>query len=88
MQLLAQEISAIENIEIISSGYDELVEDLRKINKIANLYESNYEFAKKLFIQDLPTRIEWLENEVYGKMMEIDDISKMMELNEIISKFY
>lgn len=88
VQFLTQEISNIEDIEIIESAYDEMVDSLREINKIAKLYETDYEFAKELFVKELPDRRDWLEDLVHDKMMSIGDIGSMIKINELISKFY
>ncbi len=88
VQLLTQEISNIEGIEIIGSEYDEMVNSLREINRIAKLYDTDYEFAKELFLIDLPSRRDWLEDLIHDKMMLTGDIDSMMKTNELISKFY
>ena len=88
VQFLAQEISEKEGIEIISSQYDELVDTLREINAKAGLYEKDFNFAKELFLQDLPERRDWLEDLIHDKMMERGDIDLMGMLNELILKFY
>lgn len=62
VQLLNQEISQKEGIEIIPSDYDEWTNILRKINKSTKRYENDYLFAKNLFKQSLPKRFEWLSN--------------------------
>lgn len=88
VQFLTQEISQKEGIEIISSQYDDLVDTLREINAKAELYKKDFDFAKELFLQDLPERRDWLENLIHDKMMKKEDIDLMMAINELILKFY
>ena len=59
VQLFNQEICIKEDIEIIKSGYDEWTNILRKINKECRINETDYLFAKALFSQPLPNRLNW-----------------------------
>jgi hypothetical protein len=84
VQLMAQEISAIEEIEVILSSYDDLTDALRALNKKVSFYASDYEFAKKLLAVPVPERLSWLENEVYDKMQVGGTIEDYQELAALI----
>lgn len=85
VQLLTQEISQLEGIEIISSAYDEFADKLREINDIAGLYDNHLDFAIQLYSQDLSERNDWLEQKVYDKLMTEGNIDKLMKFNEIMN---
>lgn len=84
-QFLTQEICNKELIEIIDSAYDDYVEMLRELNKIANLYDDDYTFAIELYNQPLDFRNDWLESKVYDKLKIDFDIDKMLKFNEIMN---
>lgn len=88
VQLMTQEISKKENIKILESQYDHMVEALRKINEVTKLFDSDYKLAISLISVPLPDRIDWLNSLIYDKMMQkgnIEDyqkVSKWMEMLE------
>lgn len=65
VQLLTQEISKLEGIEIIESIYDTMVDALKEIGRLIGIQNSDYEFAK--FIIGLPVaeRLGWLSDKMY-----------------------
>lgn len=85
VQLLTQEICQLEDIEIISSAYDEFADKLREINDIAGLYDNHLDFAIQLYSQNLSERNDWLEQKVYDKLMTEGNIDKLMKFNEIMN---
>lgn len=84
VQLLAQEISNKEKIEIIESQYDEMVEALRNINQIAKIDENDYEFAVKLIETPVPERLSWLEQKIFDIMMKGGTVEEYERLTELI----
>ena len=88
VQLYNQEISKKEKIKIIKSGYDEMVESLRLINKKAEISSNDFEFARQLFHVPLPDRLNWLYDRVYQKMMGKGNLEEFQELNNILDNFW
>lgn len=88
VQLLAQEISKAEGIEINKSMYDDLVNNLRKINQEIGVAKSNYDFAMQLFEQPVTKRLGWLEDKIAEAMKNDGTIELYQELNELIEQLY
>ena len=88
VQLLAQEISKMEGIEINESGYDDLVNNLRKINQEISVAKSDYDFAIQLFEQPVTKRLGWLEDKIAEAMKNDGTIELYQELNELIEQLY
>lgn len=84
VQFLTQEISKLENIEIIESVYDNMVDELRNINRIAKFKEKDIDFAKELFSIDLDKRFEWLENKVSQFAIDCGDLEMASEIYECV----
>lgn len=84
VQLLAQEVSGKENIEIVESQYDEMVMSLREINQIAKISGSDYEFAVKLIETPVPVRLSWLEQKIFDIMMKGGTVEEYERLTELI----
>lgn len=59
VELLTEEICKRKKI-VYDETYKEQVKHLRRINRRAKLYVSDYDFAKDLINVELPDRIEWL----------------------------
>lgn len=85
-ELLAKEICMKENISIVPSSYDDMVDALRTINKKAHIYDTDYEFAVKLYEVELVRRREWLEN-VIDKNMQSSTIEDRMAVSNLISTY-
>lgn len=83
-ELLAKEICLKENIPIVESSYDGMVEALRMINEKAHICDTNYEFAIKLYEIELPKRKEWLENTI-DKNMKSSTLDERMVVYDLIS---
>ena len=77
VQLFNQEICIKEDIEIIKSGYDEWTNILRKINKECRINETDYLFAKALFSQPLPNRLNWLKEKAKNNEKMLDLIKEL-----------
>lgn len=88
VQLLTQEISKIEGIEINKSGYDSLVGNLRKINQKIGVTKSDYDFAIQLFEQPVEKRLNWLEDKVAAVMKNGGTIESYKELSELMEQLY
>lgn len=63
VELLTEEICKRKGIEYAES-YREPVSNLRRINRRLHLYESDYDYAQKLFNTDMDRRIQWLIQKV------------------------
>lgn len=66
VQLMAQEISIKEGIEVIPSHYDELTEALRQISNRIGTFDSHYEFARILIETPVEERLDWLSDNLYA----------------------
>ena len=88
VQFATQEICGKEGIEILESGYDELIDILRELNEMANLYDNNYDFAIDLINLDLPNRLNWLETTMYNIFIKKGNLNDMVKFNELISELY
>lgn len=86
VQLLAQEISKREGIEIIHSQYDEMVSSLRTIRKKMKVFDSDLEFAKMLIKIPVVDRIGWLEEQAYNQMLKNGTIKELEEINSLIER--
>lgn len=85
VQLLAQEISKIENIKIIESQYDDMVSALRKINNKLDNNANDLNFAKQLLEIPVNERLDWLNNEIYTKTAKDISIKEFSELTECLN---
>lgn len=83
-ELLTEEICKIKNISYLET-YKEQVKHLRRINRRAKLYASEYEFAKELINVELPNRIEWLIKKINTNYFQ--GIVSDNELNGIWDSF-
>lgn len=86
VQLLAQEISKREGIEIIHSQDDEMVSSLRTIRKKMKVFDSDLEFAKMLIKIPVVDRIGWLEEQAYNQMLKNGTIQELEEINSLIER--
>lgn len=86
VQLLTQEISKMEGIEINESGYDDLVNNLRKINQEISVAKSDYDFAIQLFEQPVTKRLEWLEDKIAEAMKKDGTVKLYRELNGLMER--
>ncbi|OUQ56224.1 hypothetical protein B5E58_11150 [Tyzzerella sp. An114] len=84
IQFLCQEISNKENIEIISSQYDDYVNSLRKLNKLLKIFDNDTDFAVYLINIDVDKRLDWIENKINDKIYLDGTIEESMELNELL----
>lgn len=88
VQLVTQEISKLEKIDIIETGNEDIIQNLRSINKLANLYETDYEFSIELIKQKLPERLDWLEKSIYDNMNMQSSIDQMEIIHELLESLY
>lgn len=85
VHLLTQEISKQKGYSIIISGWEKHVDMLKELNNLSEFSKTDYEFAIKLLEQPMSKRLEWLEENVYAKMMQKDAMS-MSEAIKILEK--
>lgn len=86
VHLLTQEICKKEKINITPSGYDDLVNVLRRVNKSAMINENMLLFALMLYNIEVPERLGWLEEEAYQHMTSTGTVEDYNELNDLIVK--
>lgn len=85
VELLAQEIGLKEKIKLEESYYDEMVDDLRYINKKLNLYKNNLQFSVELLNKNVDERLDWLDSLIFDRMMkggtieEYEEFAKRMD---------
>nr|WP_300326544.1 minor capsid protein [uncultured Anaerostipes sp.] len=79
VELLAQEIGLKEKIKLEESYYDEMVDDLRYINKKLNLYKNNLQFSVELLNKNVDERLDWLDSLIFDRMMKGGTIEKYEE---------
>lgn len=84
VQFMAQEISKKEGIEIIESGYDDMVDSLRKLKSKLKIDKTDYDFAKELIEMPVAERLDWLEEKAYNIMQDGGTIEEYQEINELI----
>lgn len=83
---MALEINKKENIEIIESAYDGIVDALRTINKKLKICKTDYEFAKQLIEMPVRERLEWLEEKAYNYMKSGATTEEAQRINELMEK--
>ena len=90
VQFMAVEICMAEGIEVISSGYDEKVNTLRKIRYYLKDFETDFEFAKALIEVPLPGRMDWLSEKLYATIRENTGITvaDYIELTNLLDSLY
>lgn len=88
VQLLAQEISKAEGIEINKSMYDDLANNLRTINQKIHIAESDYNFALQIFEQSVPERLGWIEDKIAEAMKDGGTIELYREMNRLVELLY
>ena len=86
VQLMAQEISKREGIEIIHSQYDEMVDALRIIREKLEIGDSDLAFAKMLIEMPVSERIDWIEERIYNWMVKNGTIKDFEEINLMVEK--
>lgn len=86
VDFLAQEICKKEGFLIADSAYMKWTNDLRNLNKMAGLYETDYKFAIELFGVDMDKRVDWLYNQISQNTGKLT-IGKMQEINAVLEQF-
>lgn len=77
VQLMTQEISRLEKIDIVESQYDEMVDALKRIGRRIGVCNTDYEFAKVLLEKPVPERMNWLSDGLYDILAE--DVNTTLE---------
>ena len=72
VQLLTQEITWAEGHEVTGSGYDDMVNILRGLNKKHGLFKTDLLFAQNLLKIPPQDRIDYLKEKLYNKLMQSD----------------
>lgn len=90
VQLVTQEISTKEGIEIVESQYNELVESLRLIGRRINAYKTDYDFSKALFEIPVIKRLDWLSDRLYSAMQLDADVTvkDYIYMSELLDMLY
>lgn len=86
-ELLTKEICKKEGLINVSSGYDNWVKNLVKINEKVNIGKSNLEFAKLLYEIPVTDRLDFLENKIQNYLVG-KSINEAIELNNLIGELY
>ena len=83
VQYLTQEIAKREGIKLTGdSDYDYWVDNLRKINELLRLYNTDLKFAQRLLRVPMTMRMEWL----WGKVRKFaETIEQMMAATELMN---
>lgn len=87
VQLFTQEICKANKIDFIESQYDEMTNNLRIINKKAELYKNNFEFAKELFNIPVINRLDFLEKSIYNRIGNNTTIEDYQEISKLLEEF-
>ena len=88
VQLLVQEICKKENLDYVTSYYDEMCNDLRNINRIAKLYDDDYDLAVELFKIPVVNRTTWLYNKILSSLRNKSvDVRLMAIISNILEKY-
>ena len=86
VEFYTKEIGKKENIINVKSAYDDLVENLKKINNKLNIDKSNFDFAQRLFNMPVTLRLNFLENKVQNYLIgkQIDEAIELSKLMEVL----
>ncbi|MDE7298719.1 MAG: phage head morphogenesis protein [Lachnospiraceae bacterium] len=89
VQLLAKKICEKERIEVIPSGYDNIIEALGEIGKRINVNRTEYEFAKDLLQIPVMERLGWLSDNMYAILgsdptATLEEYQKFSELLDML----
>ncbi len=87
VQLFTQEICKTNKIDFIESQYDEMTNNLRIINKKAQLYKNDFEFAKELFNIPVINRLDFLEKSIYNRIGNNTTIEDYQEISKLLEEF-
>ena len=88
VQLLVQEICKKENLDYVTSYYDAMCNDLRNINRIAKLYDDDYDLAVELFKIPVVNRTTWLYDKVVSSLRNKSvDVRLMAIISKILEKY-
>lgn len=90
VQFMAQEISSMENIEIIESQYDEMANALRQIGQRMGLYRADYDFAKFMIEMPVVQRLDWISKKLYdilGKDINVT-IEEYQKYSDLLDMLY
>lgn len=83
VELFAQEICKNRSLPYTES-YPLFVSYLKDINRIAEIRQSDYDFASELYNTDMPKRINWLKSEVQKSL----SAGRISETDNSILNFY
>lgn len=90
VQLLCQEISLREGIQIVKGPYDDGVELIRDFKKALRSKQSDLEFAQNLINQPMPERWGYLESLMAKSVADnftIEDYTKLLEKLEAVKSW-
>ena len=87
VELLTKEIGKKEGIVNVKSDYDELINNLKKINNKVHIAKNDFEFAQKLFNMPVTQRLDFLENEIQKYLVD-KTIDEAIEINKVMEELY
>ncbi len=79
VEIFAREISKKSDIDIVYSDAYEAVKYLYRINKLAKIAKTDYEFAKQLFEVPVTKRVDWLDEQITNNIENIGDFERAMK---------
>lgn len=79
VEIFAREISKKSGIDIVYSDAYEGVKYLYRINKLAKIAKTDYEFAKQLFEVPVTKRADWLDEQITNNVENIADFERAMK---------
>lgn len=79
VEIFAREISKKSDIDIVYSDAYEGVKYLYRINKLAKIAKTDYEFAKQLFEVPVTKRADWLDEQITNNIENIGDFERAMK---------
>lgn len=79
VEIFAREISKKSDIDIVYSDAYEGVKYLYRINKLAKIAKTDYEFAKQLFEVPVTKRVDWLDEQITNNIENIGDFERAMK---------
>lgn len=79
VEIFAREISKKSDIDIVYSDAYEGVKYLYRINKLAKIAKTDFEFAKQLFEVPVTKRVDWLDEQITNNIENIGDFERAMK---------
>lgn len=68
VQLMAEEICRKNDIEIIESDYQTMIDSLKQIGQYIGVHKTDYDFAKFLIEMPVAKRLDWISDKLYATL--------------------